>query len=108
MIGYHYFDTRNREILYVPRMFVVIDSKEGTEVILDPTRLERRFSLFKRDWGSIRRNLVDIVEIPQKIIDSILDLCYSNRTDEANNYILSIFDSVSEEEFGIDYGADEG
>jgi len=102
MKGVCYIDSKGREVLHVPFVFIVINYiRRGPEVILDIKRLKTRLRGLKRSKKSLERGLIGFPEISQKDIDAVIELCSQNKTADARDYCIDVFDDTVNTEYNI-------
>src|SRR4030042_2538985 len=94
VIGYYYFDSKDREILHVPMVFVLIEPPiDQTEVILEPKRLKSRFRGLQRVIANEIRDVQEL-EIHENDVQRVIRLCSSNKKATAKKYCEKIFNWV--------------
>lgn len=97
MKTYYYCDTKLRDILHAPYVFILIDSKkEGYEIILEPTKLRRRYSMLRRHRNIPERGLNRMPDIPDREIKNIIDLCNDGKEADAKNLIMELYDEIQD------------
>jgi len=94
MIGYYYEDCHRRDVLHVPKLFVLIGhSIIEPEVTLDPNRLQTRLGGLMRVIENNKREL-ELIEIEDQDAKTIIDLCNQGEIDEAEDYCIDIYDNI--------------
>ena len=99
--GVLYIDKKGREVLYVPKHFIVINyMKREPEIIFDL----RRLKIWDRNWNTGRANLREFLgnpEIEQSDVDEIFDAYFNRSVDEAKRDCVDLFDYIINKEYGI-------
>lgn len=99
--GVLYIDKKGREILYAPKVFVVINyTRREPEVILEPRRLEKWYENWKKGKVSLK-SIIDWVDIDEKDIELVTEHCFNNKIDEAKWWCVGIFDQVINKVYDI-------
>jgi len=90
--GILYLDKKGREVLYVPKVFIVINyARKDPDVILEPGRLKIWF----RNWGEGKVSLERVIDYPEidgEDIELITECCFKNEIDEAKWWCVGVFD----------------
>ena len=99
--GISYTDKKGREVLHVPKVFVVRNyTRREPEVILEPKRLERWYENWKKGKVSLEE-VIDYPEIDEKDIRLITECCFNKEIDEAKWWCVGIFDQIINKVYDI-------
>jgi len=95
MIGYYYIDTNDREIFYLPKVFMVVVPKQGeNEFIFDVKKLIRRDGNQKRYAHVVEEGLICKVEVPSCVVRGVVKRCEKGELEQAKHYLACFFDFV--------------
>lgn len=98
-----YIDKKDREVLYVPLVCVIVNyARKIPEIILDPKKLKLKLNKWKKGTMNLR-SLIGLPEIDQEDITTIINFCLQDKIPEAKSYCMDIFDEVVNREYGIEW-----
>jgi len=95
LIADYYIDTKDREVFYLPKVFMIVVPKSGEEeYIFDVKRIKKRDGNQRRYADIVEKGLICKVDVPPLVVRGVIRRCGKGELEQAKHYLACFFDML--------------